>query len=105
MGDIENTDEGRITDSMKTADSVPENVSGGGVHLLEATIKSCDSGVLSDALKFVCREIERAYPDSSMYDLSIAPSDARLVSQLGDDLADGGGEVTVFLDLVPSKLD
>lgn len=74
-------------------------------HLLEATIKSCDSGVLSDALKFVCREIERAYPDSGMYDLSIVPSDARLVSQLGDDLADGGGEVTVFLDLVPSKLD
>ena len=104
MGGIENTDEGRIMDSMKRTDSVPENVLGGG-HLLEATIKSCDSGVLSDALKFVCREIERAYPDSSMYDLSIVPSDARLVSQLGDDLADGGGEVTVFLDLVPSKLD
>ena len=104
MDDIENTDEGRIMDSMKRADSVPENVSGGG-HLLEATIKSCDSGVLSDALKFVCREIERAYPDSGMYDLSIVPSDARLVSQLGDDLADGGGEVTVFLDLIPSKLD
>lgn len=104
MGDTKNTDEDRIMDSMKTADSVPENVSG-GVHLLEATIKSCDSGVLSDALKFVCREIERAYPDSSMYDLSIVPSNARLVSQLGDDLADGGGEVTVFLDLVPSKLD
>lgn len=30
MGDIENTDEDRIMDSMKTADSVPENVSGGG---------------------------------------------------------------------------
>lgn len=89
---------------MKKLDSLPENVSGGG-HFLEATIKSTDSGVLSDALKFVCREVERAYPDSSMYTLSIVPSDARLVSQLGDDLASGGGEVTVYLDLDPSKLD
>ena len=40
-----------------------------------------------------------------MYTLSIVPSDARLVSQLGDDLASGGGEVTVYLDLDPSKLD
>lgn len=90
---------------MKKLDSLPENVLGGGGHFLEATIKSTDSGVLSDALKFVCREVERAYPDSSMYTLSIVPSDARLVSQLGDDLASGGGEVTVYLDLDPSKLD
>ena len=60
---------------------------------------------MRDALKFVCQEVEKAYPDSSMYTLSIVPSDAGLVSQLGDDLASVGGEVTVYLDLDPSKFD